>query len=443
MNVSCLLRSRYLASSYDEIVKRLIRNLALSEDGGVVRFLRSQTLVPAGNILSAFGRCNGSLVPLRPNCAILEVDSDSHLQLMKQQARELWSTGTGVGFLLNDVSDPVAALHELHDACESVDIKLTRPRRGNMAVLSSMHPRILEFIDSKSTVQKANDLYLFNISVSFPDVQALLHQTHDDKLILQSLSESTVATGCPGIVLEDRLQHTHGLQLPPNHRYRALVPCGEQSMFHGETCALASIHLNSDELWDANSNQFDTGRLSDVVAFGVQMLNTVLDRTEFVTSLTRNASLRYRRIGLGVTGFSDALVRQNIHYNSDASVEFARVVASVLGRTGRVVGEQYGNVTSTCLPPTGGLTLLLPETRGFSIEPFFKEALSVPMQKQLMVASTFQEHVCNSVSKTLQLPQHATSMDVQKVFSYAASHTNLKCLSVYRDGSRSQPMSLR
>jgi len=442
MSVSQLLRSRYLASSYDEIAKRLIRNLSMSEDGGMARLLRSQTLVPAGNILSAFGRCNGSVVPLRPNCAVLEVYSDNHLQLMKQQARELWATGTGVGFLLNGVSDPVAALHELHDACESVETKLTRPRRGNMAVLSSLHPRVLEFIDSKNTVQNANQLYLFNITVSFPNVHALLHQKHDDKLLLQALSESAVATGCPGIVLEDRLQRTHHLPLP-NHWYRALVPCGEQSMFHGETCALASIHLNSDELWDEGSGSFDTGRLSDAVAFGVQMLNTVLDKTEFVTSLTRNASLRYRRIGLGVTGFSDALVRQKIRYGSDASVEFARVVASVLGGAGRVVGEHYGNVTSTCLPPTGGLTLLLPETRGFSIEPFFAEALSVPVQQQLAIASAFQEHVCNSVSKTLQLPQHATSKDVQHAFAYAASHTNLKCLSVYRDGSRSQPMSLR
>lgn len=439
------LRARYLASNYEEIWRRLCQGLKIAPDSFLGELLQTQTVIPAGNILAAFGKsANGAIIPIRPNCAILEPLCDTDLDATERAARELWRAGTGVGFNLSTVQDPAATLMRLQEACEETTPIYGRPQRGNMAVVSSLHPRILEFVNTKKTLQRADALHLFNISVSLPTASDAFEITEHGRVLnplLKEVSAASWSTGCPGIVFEDRLQSTHsdGCGLP---RYRTLVPCGEQSMFHGETCALASINLNSDFLWRAEMHR-EQGVLRDIVHSGVEFLNLVLDNTEFANEITRDATLRWRRIGLGVTGFADACFRFAIPYGSRGCVSFASAIASVLGNEGRARGRDFKNVTVTCLPPTGGLTLLT-KNKGFSIEPFFEEAAKVDARSQLMVVDAFQRYICNSVSKTVSLPRTAKIQDVERVYMSACENRALKSVTVYRDMSRagSQPIPL-
>jgi ribonucleotide reductase alpha subunit len=112
----------------------------------------------------------------------------------------------------------------------------------------------------------------------------------------------------------------------------------------------------------------------------------------------------------------------------DASAGFAR-------RT-----WEMRNVSVTCLAPTGGITLLT-KNRGFAIEPFFNEATKVSAAGHIAMASAWQTGMCNSVSKTVNLPESATVHDVRDAIKLAYQLRNIKALSVYRANSRSaQPI---
>jgi len=418
-------RARFLAGSWQEIVGRLARNLPLSLP--TVHLLQHRALLPAGNTLAAFGTLpDGSLLPLRPNCAILELTEDN-LSAMRDEACALWRTSTGVGFNVSQLENPVQVLRELQELCARTEPQYRRPKRGNMAVLSARHPRVAEFIDCKGTEQQARRLELFNISVSFDSAKHLA----DRGDLLTLIARRAWATGCPGVVLEDRLNETQ----TRGQRYRTVVPCGEQAMFHGETCTLASVNLHADWFWQ--SGQLQTDRLREAVAEGVHMLETTRLHTTYATPLTAAASREYRRVGLGVTGFADALRRLGLVYGSPESVQFAGSVAAELGAVGRRTSQQYGHISTTCLPPTGGVTLLTPNA-GFAIEPAFDEAANVAPIRQMQVVQAFQQHLCNSVSKTLNLPALASTTQVADAFLLLEKLPHVKSLTVYRDRSRLQ-----
>lgn len=71
-----------------------------------------------------------------------------------------------------------------------------------------------------------------------------------------------------------------------------------------------------------------------------------------------------------------------------------------------------------------------------SFKNIFKTAMDVSPKQHLDVMATFQEFVDNSISKTINLPNHATLSDVKEIFLNAYK---LKCkgVTIYRDACRS------
>ena len=67
----------------------------------------------------------------------------------------------------------------------------------------------------------------------------------------------------------------------------------------------------------------------------------------------------------------------------------------------------------------------------------FVTALEVSPEWHVRMQAAFQEHVENAVSKTVNLPQHASLEDVRKVFEMA-HRLHCKGITVYRYGSRSE-----
>lgn len=395
---------------------RLVRHMQLSRLQELL--LRSKTLLPAGNTLAAFGELRpGVLLPIRPNCAVLEPTDDSWAATLAECV-QLWTVGTGIGFNLSATANPVARLRELNDLCLDTQPIYQRPLRGNMAVLDHKHAHALDFVLAKSTPERAARLTLFNISVSLPT---------DSRL---DVAPAAHATGCPGVIFADHLQRT-----PGPHSYKTLVPCGEQAMYNGETCTLASVNLNSP--------LFASGlTLAHAAEEGVEFLERALQLTEYTTEFTKARSLHFRRIGLGVTGFADVLHARGIAYGSDACLQLAEATAHEFATAARAASRRYGHTTSTCLPPTGGITLLT-ANRGFSIEPFFEQAVKIAPDRQIAVVAAFQRHICNSISKTVNLPAAASIQDVRDIFQLARE-AGLRSVTVYRDTSRNaQPISLK
>lgn len=154
-----------------------------------------------------------------------------------------------------------------------------------------------------------------------------------------------------------------------------------------------------------------------------------------------------RRIGLGVMGFATLLQKMGIKYQSEQALQLAEILAATLTKEAIAESERlakkYGghkydhnrrNITVTCLQPTGGIRRLVGDD-GFSIEPLFSEANSICPLFAVKMAATWQKHIENAVSKTINLPNSASVNDVKAVY-LEAYRLGCKGITIYRNGCK-------
>ncbi|MGE4531540.1 MAG: ribonucleoside-diphosphate reductase subunit alpha, partial [Acidithiobacillus sp.] len=74
----------------------------------------------------------------------------------------------------------------------------------------------------------------------------------------------------------------------------------------------------------------DTDKLSRTIRVAMRMLDNVIDMNYYAVTKARNSNLRHRPVGLGLMGFSDALLEMRIPYASPAAVAFADISQEVI-----------------------------------------------------------------------------------------------------------------
>lgn len=465
--LSSRLRARYLASTWDEVVDRIMNGpivkthpfypMRAHEQNELKHLLLTQTFIPAGNTL-AFGAmaAHQTANELQPNCSVFDYVTD-------EKATELWNKGIGVGTTLDPELNPVLHIQHLQRSWNRLKAQ-HRPLRGNMFVYPAHGKFIREFIELKATATEADKIPGFNISVAVDG-----RDPPSDEL-LELIAQAAWSTGDPGIVFMDRVNKN----VPLRHMARTintLVPCGEQGMFDGEFCTLGSINLNAPQL----ANEF-TGKLCVAkVEHAVRHAVTFLDNAVDVCS--ESQSTDYRRIGLGVMGWADYLARHQVPYDSIEARSLATQVSCLFGAVARHQSMELGavrgpfprflsepfsvntalqdqdalmnyprpltfmrNISVTCLAPTGGISLLT-KNRGFAIEPFFSQSTTIAPEDHIRMAAAWQLGMCNSVSKTINMAENATVEQVKQAILFAYKIRHLKALSIYRTNSRlSQPI---
>jgi len=427
------LQNRYLCTNYAELATRVSKAVALSEAERNIyeELLMSKTFIPAGNTLLAGAK------EVTPNCCVLGRLTDSNFDDMLALSKKLWQQRTGIGYDLTGLEDPVAALLKLSAANDAIELG-HRPKRGNMAVLDARHPCIEEFIRCKS---RYSHIYNFNISVAITDEVA--------DALLRLVASQAWLTGDPGLVFLQRAQTYGPVTADGLEPIVTCVPCGEQFMHAYETCNLGSINLNSDLLLNKDKTALDDRKLRDVVRSAVTFMDHVVDLLEFPDEKIKKVSLDARRIGLGVMGWADYLQRQHIRYDSLAALVLARHLASSISRYAEersrelaaefgscAFSREYRNLSLTCIAPTGGITGLT-ENKGYSIEPFFNEAVTYDYHTHIEMQAAWQSGLHNAVSKTVNLPATATVETVLDAYRYALK-MGVKGITIYRDGSRDQ-----
>ena len=309
-----------------------------------LRFLpNSPTLVNAGT-----GRgCLSACFVVSP-----EDTMDSIMRVAYDAAMiEKWGGGIGFGFSkLRPRNDKISTTHG--QACgpiavmklySSVGATLTQGafRLGaHMGQLRDSHPDVREFIHCKDN---DDTLQNFNISIQLTDkfmetVRAdaqweLVNPRSGDivdtlpaKALWDEICKSAWTTGDPGVVFIDRVWET-----APNPQMGLIEtsnPCGEEFLEDYGNCCLGSINLDK----HVGGADFDWEALEETTRTAVRFLDDVIEVNEFPLPRLREVNLATRRIGLGVMGWADALVRLNIPYDSNEAMELGDRLGALLNR---------------------------------------------------------------------------------------------------------------
>ncbi|MSR21339.1 MAG: vitamin B12-dependent ribonucleotide reductase [Gemmatimonadetes bacterium] len=264
--------------------------------------------------------------------------------------------GETVRSTMGVASGPVSFM-KLYDASTDV-VKQGGTRRGaNMGILRVDHPDIRRFIACKNdTTQITN----FNISVAITDafMDAVakgadyelinpktreIEGSENAREIFDMIVHGAWLTGEPGTFFIDRANEYN--PVPKLGDYEATNPCGEQPLLPYDVCNLGSINLGAfvkaDARWgDAPEQGIDWDALAKVVHLSTHFLDNVIDANVYPLPEIHDLAQKIRRIGLGVMGWADMLVRLGIPYDSEDGVALAKRVMAFVDEQARVESQR-------------------------------------------------------------------------------------------------------
>src|SRR5690606_37997108 len=151
----------------------------------------------------------------------------------------------------------------------------------------------------------------------------------DAREIFELIVQGAWATGEPGVFFIDRANAYN--PVPHLGSYEATNPCGEQPLLPYDVCNLGSINLGRFVRTDVTSRDWrdkvDWEGLRAMIHLSMHFLDNVIDANRFPLPEIRDLANRIRRVGNGVMGFADMLVRLGVPYNSEEGVQVAEEVA--------------------------------------------------------------------------------------------------------------------
>ena len=461
-NAIKVLERRYLKRDKDgnctEKPADMFRRVALAIASGDLKFGKTQAEVekladrfydfitkcyfmPNSPTLMNAGRELGQLAA----CFVLPVEDslEGIFETVKNTAL-IHKSGGGTGFSFSRLrpknsvvrstmgvsSGPVSFMEVFNAATEAVKQGGTR-RGANMGILRVDHPDILDFINCKSDNNKLNN---FNISVAITDkfMEALKKGEDYDlvnpqnnqvvarlsaKKVFDLIVDGAWRNGEPGIIFIDKMNSDN--PTPLVGQIESTNPCGEVPLLAYEACNLGSINLGRMVVEGANGPEVDWKTLAETTRTAIRFLDNVIAVNNYPLPQISEMVQNNRKIGLGVMGWADMLMKMGISYSSEEGTKLASQVMEFIdyeskcesielskerGRfnnfkgsvydgknflynkykgksAGKVSDEQWmeldaqiekfgiRNATTTCIAPTGTISMIAGASGG--VEPLF------------------------------------------------------------------------
>ena len=266
--------------------------------------------------------------------------------------------GDTVRSTMGVASGPVSFMR-LYDASTEV-VKQGGTRRGaNMGILRVDHPDIRVFIRCKNDTSQITN---FNISVAITDafMEAVAKDEEYDLItprsgelagrenareIFDMIVKGAWKTGEPGVFFIDRANEYN--PVPALGSYEATNPCGEQPLLPYDVCNLGSVNVGvfAKEGRAGDPEQgIDWDGLRQVVHLSIHFLDNVIDANRYPLPEIRDLASKIRRVGLGIMGWADLLVRLGVRYDSDEGVALARTVMGFIEEETRIASERLAEL---------------------------------------------------------------------------------------------------
>jgi len=366
--------------------------------------------MPNSPTLMNAGKSEGQLSA----CYVLPIEDslESIFDGLKSAAK-IHQSGGGTGFSFSRLrpkgspvrssngvaSGPVSFMKIFDVATETIKQGGTR-RGANMAVLNVDHPDIFEFIEVKLDLKSMTN---FNLSVGITDEFMLaVRQSQafwlrdpktgqrlkeiDAKKLFYRLSEAAWRCADPGLVFLDRMNLFN--PTPLEGAFECTNPCGEQPLLPYESCNLGSLNLGA----YCRNRKFNWELFQKDIHLAVRFLDNVIDANVFPLDPCRKITLKNRKIGLGVMGFADLLLKMGIPYVHEEAVKLGEKVMSFLNQQAKAASAELAkkrgafpnwkkslwaqkgvvplrNATVSTVAPTGTISMIAGASSG--IEPIF------------------------------------------------------------------------
>jgi len=344
--------------TFYEACERVAFHIASAEEGSkrdaicdkFLQILSTNRFVAGGRIWRGSSRARGQLL----NCFVVPAE-DSREGWGKALSDVTVISGTGGGVGLNfskirprgtkirgtggEATGSVSLMKCINAVCNELREGGGR-RSALMFCLNWNHPDIPEFLQVKLDKNELNNA---NISICV-DKEFFKLLAEDGEIVYKwqgietgtrmkakdlwdKIVENSWKSGDPGILNIGYANEMNTIDYITD--MSSTNPCGEIWLSEYDCCCLGAINLSV----HVQNGSMDWDALDETIALGVRFLDNVLDQNHYPLPEIQATCENHRRIGLGVMGLHDMLLKMGYRYSSQDGRDFVDKLMDTIKKT--------------------------------------------------------------------------------------------------------------